>query len=347
MFIYLAKKSLLNRKGSVLLTLLSMSISIFVLLGVEHIRNESRENFANTISGTDLIVGARSSSINLLLYSVFRIGSPTNNIDWHTYQTFDQHPLVKWTIPISLGDSHKGFRVVGTTEAYFEHFRYGRKRNLTFKQGREFNSTFDVVIGAAVAEKLGYQIGEKVVLAHGIAATSFTLHSDSPFTIVGILAPTGTPVDRTLHVSLSGIEAIHDGWVGGAPPLTKKTPSQTKLDVTKTPESITAFFVGLDSRMTTFRVQREINAYRKEPISAVLPGVALTELWQVVGSMENTLRIISGLFFASSLFGLSAMLLTSVRERNHEIALLRTIGASPRFIFLLIQLEAGIVFSYK
>ena len=115
MFFRLAYKSLLDRKGSVLLTLLAISVSIFVLLGIEHIRHQAKESFGNTVSGTDLIVGARTGNLNLLLYSVFRIGNATNNIRWETYEEIASNPSVEWTIPISLGDSHRGYRVMGTS----------------------------------------------------------------------------------------------------------------------------------------------------------------------------------------------------------------------------------------
>ncbi len=331
MFVKLAVKSLLNRKGSALLTLLAMSVSIFVLLGVEHIRTQSKDSFANTVSGVDLIVGARTSSLNLLLYSVFRVGSPSNNISWQSFQAIAANPKVAWAIPISLGDSHKGYRVLGTTADYFQHFSYGKQHKLRFAQGQAFEQVFDVVLGAEVAHQLGYHLGDKLVLAHGIATTSFALHDDKPFQVVGILAPTVTPVDQTVHVSLAGIEAIHKNWQqGGA------TPS---------PSSITAGMVGLKSRMATFAVQREINNYRQEPLLAILPGVALSELWQMMGLLENTLRLISVLVLVAALLGLSAMLLASIREREREIQLLRVIGAPPWFLFLLIELEAVLISS--
>lgn len=207
MFFKLAMKSLLNRKGSVILTLMAMTVSIFVLLAVEHIRYQAKESFANTVSGVDLIVGARTGSLNLLLYSVFRIGSPTNNISWGSFEDITSHPQVKWAVPIALGDSHKGYRVMGTTKEYFEVFSYGNGHTLKFDKGHAFSHLLDVVIGADIAKKLGYSLGEKLVLSHGIASTSFSQHDDRPFTVVGILKPTGTPVDQTLHVSLEGIEA--------------------------------------------------------------------------------------------------------------------------------------------
>ena len=341
MFVRLASKSLINRKGSVLLTIMAMSVSIFVLLGVEHIRSQSKQSFNSTVSGVDLIVGARTGSLNLLLYSVFRLGSPTNNIDWETYQHISDNSKIAWSIPIALGDSHKGFRVMGTTTDYFKYFSYGKKRQLSFSQGKPFENVFDVVLGAQVAQKLGYQLGDQIVLAHGLGKTSFSLHSNSPFQVTGILSATGTPIDQTVHVSLQGIEAVHtdlqkDIETHGSA-LTAKHLSELN------PKSITAFMLGLTSRMATFGVQRDINNYRKDPLSAILPGVALAELWQMIGLLENTLRLISGLILISALLGLSAMMLASIKEREREIHLLRVIGAPAFFLFLLIQLEALLI----
>lgn len=341
-FASLALKSLLDRKGSVALSLLAMMVSIFVLFGVEHVRHQAKESFSNTVSGVDLIVGARTGSLNLLLYSVFKIGTPTNNIRWDTYQTIAKSKKVKWAIPIALGDSHKGYRVLGTSTSYFQHFNYGKKHALTFAKGKAFEQVFDVVLGAEVAKKLGYQIGDKLVLAHGAATTSFSMHDDRPFTVAGILDSTGTPVDQTLHVSLQGIEAIHVDWKQGV----KMPSSLTQADLIQSdlqPKNITAFMLGLESKMATFRVQRAINTYPKEPIMAILPGVALSELWQMMSLFENTLLLVSLLVFISASLGISAMLLSSIRERNREIQLLRVIGASPPYLFLLIELEALLV----
>ena len=191
------------------MTFLAITVSIFVLLGIEHIRQQAKSSFSNTVSGIDLIVGARTGDINLLLYSVFRLGNATNNISWSSYQDISTNPKVAWTLPISLGDSHKGYRVMGTTTDYFKHFHYGQKQALTFAQGKVFSEVFDVVLGAEVARKLNYQLETQIILAHGMASTSFSQHNDKPFRIVGILQPTGTPVDRTVHVSLQGIEAVH------------------------------------------------------------------------------------------------------------------------------------------
>lgn len=340
MLIKLAIKSLIDRKGSVILSIISMAISIFVLLGVEHIRHQTKQSFSNTVSGIDLIVGAKTSQLNLLLYSVFRIGSPTNNISWKSFEKIKSNKNVKWAIPLSLGDSHKGYRVLGTSTEYFKHFSYNKKQHLEFNQGVPFSQVFEVVLGAEVARKLNYSLGSELILAHGIAEKSFSLHDNHPFTVVGILKPTGTPVDQTLHVSLQAIEAIHIGWEQGVQLPTNKNSYSNKNFSKLQPKSITAFMLGLKSKMSSFRVQRYINNYKQEPLLAILPGVALSELWQMIGVLEKTLILISALLIIAVSLGISAMLLSSIRERSRELQLLRTIGASPGKIFLLIQLEA-------
>lgn len=343
MLLKIALRSLLNRKTSVVLTLLSIALSVFVLLGVEHVRQEARDSFARTVSGVDLIVGARTSPLNLLLYSVFRIGNANSNISWQSYQKVAANPKVDWTIPISLGDSHRGYRVMGTSRAYFEHFRYGADSALSFQKGRAFDGVFDVVLGAEVARQLNYTIGQQIVLTHGLAKASFTKHEDKPFQVVGILQPTGTPVDQTLHVSLAGIEAIHIDWQQGVPMPGGKVSAAQALAMDLTPTQITAFMLRLNSKVATFRLQRQINSYRGEPLLAILPGVALAELWQMMGSMERILRLVSLLVLLAALIGMTTMLLASMRERRRELAVFRAVGASPWFIFFLIELEALLI----
>jgi len=340
MFLRLALASLRSRKGSVLLTFLAITVSVFVLLGVEQIRQQAKSSFNNTVSGIDLIVGARTGDINLLLYSVFRLGHASNNISWQSYQHIAADPNVAWTIPIALGDSHKGYRVMGTTADYFNHFRFGQNRPLVLAEGKPFSQLYELVLGSEVARSLGYQIGDELVLAHGLGSTSFSQHKDKPFRVAGILQATGTPVDQTLHVSLEAIEAIHAGWQNGVKmPGSARGHDEEEL----TPESITAFMVGLKSKLATFRLQRQINTYDREPLQAILPGVTLTQLWQMMSAMENTLRLIAALVLLASLLGLAAMLLASIKERQGEIAVMRAIGAPPLFVFVLIQAEALLI----
>ncbi|EJG0102283.1 ABC transporter permease [Vibrio parahaemolyticus] len=340
--IKLAWKSLMNRKATAVLTIMTVAISVILLLGVERIRTQAKDSFANTISGTDLIVGGRSGQVNLLLYSVFRIGNATNNIDWKSYKEFSQHRAVDWAIPISLGDSHKGFRVMGTNHSYFEHYKYGSKQPLTFSKGKEFNGLFETVLGSDVAKQLGYQIGSEIIIAHGISDVGFSRHDKLPFKVVGILAPTGTPVDKTVHVSLEAIEAIHVGWESGA--RLGPTPDAKVLQERDfQPKQITAMLVGLKSRIQTFALQRQINNYPKEPLSAIMPGVALHELWGMMSVAEQALMAVSGFVVIAGLLGMLSSLLTSLQERRREMAILRAMGARPRHVFSLLISEASLL----
>lgn len=335
----LALHSLWHRKKVLALVCLTLTLSVTLLLGIQYLRTEVKQSFTSTISGTDLIVGARSGQLNLLLYSVFHIGDATNNIRWSTVTDLQTDPRIDWLIPISLGDSYQGYRVVGTSLAFAEHFRYGSGVPLTLADGQWFEGVFDVVLGAGVARALNHNTGDRIVLSHGGGRTSFSNHDDTPFTVTGILAATGTPVDQAVYISLGGMEAMHVGWESGvALPGRTLTPEQAK-GRTFTPEAITAAFVGLERPILTFQLQREINQYAAEPLSAILPGVALSELWRLMGQFERALLGITGFVVVTSLIGLIAVLLTLQAQRAHEIAILRAIGASPALIASLYVIE--------
>ena len=336
-------QSLWNRRVTLLLTIVSIAISVSLLLGVEYVRKEAKQSFMNTLSDTDLVVGARSGSVQLLLYSVFRIGNATNNISWESYQDIAEHKWVKWTVPLSLGDSHKGYRVLGTNKDYFQYYRYADKRQLAFADGQAFAGIYGAVLGAEVADKLGYQLGDNLVIAHGAGSTSFSEHKNKPFTVTGILKPTGTPVDRTVHVTLEGIEAIHIDWKAGLPVPGFEINAETAANMNLQPKVITAFLVGLKTRTAAFRLQREINEYQREALLAAIPGIALSELWRAIGQFEIILRIITFFVLIAGLLGMLTTLLTTLNERRREMAILRAVGAHPAQVFFLFVLEAIII----
>ena len=466
-----ASRSLRYRLSGVLLTIASIALSVFVLLGVEHARQEARSGFASTVSGVDLIVGARTGDINLLLLSVFRIGTATANLSWESVEQLDQQKNVVWTVPISLGDSHRNFRVVGTTQAFFSRYKFGSKQPLVFDQGQPFEEVAEVVLGARVAGELGYQLGDSLVLSHGMADTSFTHHDQLPFAVSGILAPTGTPIDNALFVGLDAIDAMHsdggseshqaheghdahedhdahnehevheehdahigpdadedheahedhddhkghevyeehdahqdhdahnehevreehdahlgpdadedhdahedhDGHEGrevyeehdahqdhdahvGSDAEEDHEAHEDHVDLDHHEEhdqahdhppigTVTAVLVGLSSPITTLQVKRWVDEYEEEALLAILPGVALTQLWELVGNVESVLLGISVLILVSSLLGLNAMLLASMRERRREIEVLRSIGAPSSFILSLLMSESLLIVS--
>ncbi len=343
----LALRSAWNRRGTLSLVVMSVALSTFLLLGVERIRSDVRENFSQSVSGTDLIVGARTGSMQLLLYAVFRVGGATNNVRMDSLREVAKHRAVAWMVPLSLGDSHRGFPVLATTTEYFQHFRYGDRQPLVLAQGRPFAGTLDglyeAVIGAEVADALGYRLGQRITLSHGSGAIPGAEHADKPFTVVGVLARTGTPVDRTVHISLEAMEAIHLDWVAGMPmPGMKIAPEKArKFDLA--PKQVTAALIGLKSRAAVFAVQRAVADYATEPLMAVLPGVALDELWDVVGVGERALLAMSAMVAFVSLAGLVAVVLAGLNERRRELAVLRAVGAAPRHVMLMLAVEGGFV----
>ncbi|MBL4600370.1 MAG: ABC transporter permease [Rhizobiaceae bacterium] len=339
----LAWLSLLNRRLTALLTILSIALSVMLFLGVEKVRHGARSGFINTISGTDLIVGARAGDVQLLLYAVFRIGNATNNISVKSLDDINRRAEVEWMVPISLGDSHRGFRVMGTSSDYFTHYKYRRNIPLAFEDGVPFDDLFDAVVGSDVAAELGYSINGSINVAHGTGNVSFgASHDDKPFRISGILKRTGTPVDRTVHISLEAIEAIHVGWQSGTAPRAEDSISADAVrDMDLTPKVVTAAYVGLKSKIGIFSLQRYINNYRQEPITAILPGVAFAQLWAIIGNAEKALMIISIMVIFTAFLGMIISILGTLNERRREMAILRAIGARPVQIFGLFVAESA------
>jgi putative ABC transport system permease protein len=367
----LARRSLFNRRVTAGLTVLTIGLSVALLLGVETVRSGARLSFTNTISSTDLIVGARTGPTQLLLYSVFRIGNATNGISYESYEEVASWPNVAWAVPLSLGDSHRGFRVLGTTDEYFSYYRYGRKQPLAFAEGAPFADAHDAVIGADVADALGYSIGSSLVVAHGLDSLGQTDHDDEPFHVTGVLARTGTPIDRTVHVSLQAIEQIHDGWEDGMPPrpghdilrehehdMEAEPPAiedgmpprpghdierEHEHDMEAEPLAITAILLGVTSKLATLDIQRKVNTYEVEPLLAILPGATLQELWDSIGTLESALLAISVMVVGTGLLGMMTVSLAALNERRREMAILRSVGARPAHIFGLLVLESGIL----
>ena len=339
----LAWRSAWNRRFTLALTVCSIALSTFMLLGVERIRTDLRNGFGAAVSGTDLVVGARTGSVQLLLYSVFRIGAATNNIRWSSVQALQQMRQVDWVVPLSLGDSHRGYAVVGTTPDYFRHFRYGERQPLALRAGAAFDDLFDAVLGAEVAERLGYTLGQRITLAHGSGELNVAQHADKPFRVAGILARTGTPVDRSVHISLQAMEALHVDWMAGMPMPGRQTGADQVRAMDLTPRTVTAVLVGLKSRAAVFGVQREVNGFAAEPLMAILPGVALGELWDVIGTGEQALLAMSVLVALVSMAGLVSVVLAGLNERRRELAVLRAVGATPAHVLALLALEGLLV----
>ena len=327
LIVKLALKRLISKKVISLLLIFSIGLSSMLVLSVQKLNESAKNSFNTSISGTDLIVGTRSSRIQLLMYSIFRQGSPIANISYQSYEDLKNLPEIKWSIPLSLGDSHKGFVVLGTTLDYFKHYRYHQKKQIRFQRGSPFEDPYDIVLGATVAKTLGYSLGDSLFLAHGIAKSALRVHKNKAFRVVGILKATGTPIDQTLHVSLEGLEAVHN----------KNVRSPLK------PKSITSFLLGLKSKFNLFSVQRHINEWKEEPLSAIIPGLALSQLWNTLSSVETAFVLITRLVILISFMTLLLALFMSLAQRKVELAIFRTLGAHPYQIASMLVIESLLI----
>ena len=393
--------SLWHRRFSAVLTILAVAFAVMLFLGIDKTRKATYESFENTISGTQLIVGARTTPEALVMASVFNIGNMSANMSTESLEWVASNPSVEWTVPISTGDNYRGYRVLGTTDEYFKHIQYRGNESLSFSEGRAFDELFEVVLGAAIVSEYGYTLGDDIVLSHGHGDDFSGGHDNLPFTIVGILERTGTPIDETLLISLNAMDAIHFGWESGA-----RSPIVGMIDAddfvvaeddhaehdhhevhedhedhsedvhnheehdhadayesdllhneeehsdhsdhgddheghvhTLDPDSVSAVYVGLTGN-NPFIIKRQIDTYTEEALVAAVPSLALQNIWNAIGIAENALLLVSGFVVIVGLVSIMTSIMTSVRERRREMAVLRSIGAGPGNILSLICSEA-------
>ena len=344
----LAWRSAWSRRHALAMVALSVSVSVLILLGVQQLRHDARQSFTQALSGVDLIVGPRGSASELMLYSVFQVGRPSRNMAHEAYVALRALPQVRWAVPVQLGDTYRGFPVLGTTPELFEVFQTQGAR-LQWAQGRPFadpqadaGAVVEAVLGAQVAARHGLSVGDRLVLTHGRSDGLAPDHADQPFTVVGVLQATGAPIDRNVIISLQGFEALHQGmgapglpWLGGA-----GAPPTVAERAALVPRELTAVWVGLHARTEVFSARRGIERLPQDSLMAVLPGVALDELWQVVKLAENALLAIGVLVAVSGMLSVAAVLMVGLSARRKELAVLRALGATPLALLGLVWLEA-------
>ena len=390
-------QSLLNRWLSCLLIILTLAFSISLFFTVSRIQESVRSSFQNTISGVDSVVAARGGDLQILLNSVFLIGEPNSTIRWGTFKDITDNNKMNWAVPITLGDSHKGYRVIGTTNNYFKEIKYSSGKNIEFLSGNSFNDVFDVVLGNAVANKLKYNLGAEIIITHGLSdvgevhtfSSEKENHSDHAdhddhadeehdnhddhvdhddhakheehdnhedhadegheghnhenlgFKVTGILKPTGTPIDNAVYISLAGIEAMHTGWIGNQKVIDVSIEQIMQSELK--PKTISAIFVSLKNRTQVFQFQRDVLNYKEEAISSVMPGITLSRLWALTGNVDKAFKIITFFIIIIALLGMIAMTIAGLNGRRREMAILRSVGASPTNIVSLLLVESIII----
>jgi putative ABC transport system permease protein len=323
----LATASLLARRRTTGLMLLALTLSCALLFGVEKLRSELRTSAYAAVGAVDLIVGARTAPEQLLLATVFHYGALSTPLPRSTEARLAAHPAVRFALPLSLGDSVAGLPVVGTVPAYFAHLGTPPEGALAFQAGAPFTSDEEVVLGAEAARRLGKDLGDALTLSHGLGAQSFLEHGDHPLQVVGILAPTGTPLDQRVLVSLEALHAAHDGVASGAPEE----------------ENISALLLGLAPRAAALGLAAQLNRSEDPPLTAALPALTLAGLLRWLGTGEAVLRVLSIFVMVVALAGMLAMMLASLEQRRREMAVLRALGAGFGTLLALLLAEALIL----
>lgn len=335
--------SMRSRLVPIVLVIVALSASMALLLAVDRIQQATKNGFNQSLSGVDLVLGPGGSGLELVLYTVFHLGKPTNNITTETVSDITDDPMVEWAVPIALGDNHRGYRVISTTDEYFDRVKFGGDQPLVFAQGAPFSDLNETVIGSEVAEALGYTLDTSIFVTHGSQMIG-KLHDDFSFKITGILESTGTPIDRAVFVSLEGYELVHLGWQNGS-----KTVSLQNLDINAIPKerlypkTVTAVYLGLTSKLSLFKFIRAVRDYPEEAISAVIPGVALAELWSIVGIVDSVFQLLNWLIIGISIVGMVTMIITGLDSRTRELTILRALGLSPPKLAGLVLLETIII----
>lgn len=333
--------SIRSRWLPTILIVLCLASSMVLLLSIERIQNGTKQSFNYSISGVDSIIGPRSSPIALVLYTIFHIGKPTNNITYETFKYLNERKDIDWIIPIALGDSYDEFRVIATTSDYFEKIKFGDNSKITFDKGNNSLELNNTIFGADVAKKLNSNIGDKINIVHGSNADMGIEHDEISFELSGILGKTGTPIDKLVFINLHGYELVHLGWKSGKKIFSLKNQALAKIDASQLiPKTITAAYVGLKSKLTIFNFQKDIREYQEEPISAIIPGIALSELWSIVGVVDKGFKLLSWIVIVISLIAMVTLIINSLENRKREMLIYRANGASPLDLSFMVVIEA-------
>lgn len=332
---YLKDRALNTGLNILLLTLSVATLVILVLFS-----SQLSERFDRDARGIDLVVGAKGSPLQLILSSIYQVDVPTGNIPLATVDLLRADPTVAQVIPLALGDSFRGYRIVGTEVAYIENF------GGTVIQGRAFAADYEAVIGAQVARQTGAALGQKFVGSHGLSGDGHD-HEATPYEVVGVLAPTGTVLDRLIVTPVGSIWAAH----GFTPPTTESAVEDPgdhadhdhdghQAHGTGGGLEVTALLIKYRSSMAAVRLPNFIN--KQTELQAAAPAVEMTRLLSLLGVGIDAVRAFAVLLMATSGLSIFVALYSALRQREGDMAMLRVMGARPGAIFGHIILE-GVV----
>lgn len=314
-------KNLWYRPFSTSVSVLLMLLGVAMVSLVLHISNQIEGQFKKNIAGIDMVIGAKGSPKQLILSSVYHIDAPTGNISKSDADKVLKHPMVKTAIPLAYGDSYKGFKIVGTTKDYLDHFE------ATLAEGNAFEKSLEIVLGAKVAESTGLKIGSYFHGTHGMEeADQEHVHEHYDYKVVGILEPSGMAIDQLLICNVASIWDIHSNEHG---------------EESENEKEYTAVLVKFSNPMGMMMIPRMVNENTK--MQAAMPSIEISSLIDQMGLGVETLRLLALLIIIISGISVFLSLLAALKERKYELAIMRSLGAHPIQMVFLVVYEALLI----
>jgi putative ABC transport system permease protein len=339
--VYLSYRSMLSRRLSSLLSWLLLSFGVMIVVLILLISDQLKKEIGKNAQGIDLVVGAKGSPLQLILSCIFHVDFPTGNISLKQANTLSKNRYVEAAIPLSLGDSYGGARIVGTTQGYGELY------DAKVKDGRWFEGEMQAVIGAGVAQKLGLSIGDHFESQHGLDAEGEKHEGVHGFEVVGLLQPSGTVLDQLILVDIASIWEVH-GHEDAHEHHDEAVIHLDKLGLDVTDEQleekeITAMLIKYRSPMAAVMLPRIVNDI--DNFQAASPAYETARLFNILGMAIDLLTILGILIIIISAVSVFIALLNSLKDRKYDIAIMRSMGATKMQIFVHILAE-GIIITF-
>lgn len=318
-----ALRSIWVRRSLYIWVLLAFALSSALIFFSLQFKNSIQKSFSGGASGVDLVIGAKTSEFNLVMFSLFNLGQPIANMTLDEFIHINESKDVEWTIPLAKGDSFKGFSVIGTNDQFFKNFRDASKDSLKMTGGEWFSLEVEAVLGAEVAKATGLSLGEEIVVSHGLQNQSIEDHHDHPFQVVGILEPTGTAADRSVFVDLKAMGDLH---------------GQSGENI-----SISAVLVKMKSKAGILNFRNRINSQPSSQLVAAMPGQVLQEFWRSFRFLPEALNFLAIVVLVISFSSFFTLLMLLFQMRRQEIAIFKSLGMSRLSLMILFMTESTMI----
>ena len=349
--LHLSWKNILNKPLNLVLNLVLFALGVGLISLLLLVNVQLEDKFEKNFAGIDLVIGAKGSPLQLILSSLYHLDAPTGNMPVSESKAFlnPKHPIFKSAIPLSLGDSHRGYRIVGTNTGFIDLYE------AKFADGKLFEENMEVVVGATVAKNLNLKLADEFKSSHGLIEDENLVHEDAaPFKVVGILEKTGSVIDQLIVTKTQSIWAVHDEHDHEAEESTEHNEAEHNHDhdeaehsedlplTSYEDKSITSLLVKFKGRnIQALNMARNIN--ENTNFQAATPAIEINRLYTLLGVGEEALKAMALLIIFVSGLSIFISLFSSLRERKYELAVMRTLGARPGFLFQLIIFEGIII----